>query len=104
MALLANSTLDTLSVSSPGLIDLALLPPAISDCYNRFSFPTSALGQNADDAGNDNGHIPLRLDFALANALLLRLRPNLRCSLANPHESHILELSDHLPLICGNIR
>jgi endonuclease/exonuclease/phosphatase family metal-dependent hydrolase len=104
MALLANSTLDTLSISSPGLIDLALLPPTISDCYNRFSFPTSALGQNADDAGNDNGHIPLRLDFALANALLLRLRPNLRCSLANPHEAHILELSDHLPLICGNIR
>lgn len=103
-ALLANSSLDSLLISSPGLVDLALLPPAVSSCFNRFSFPTSALGQNADDAGNDNGHIPLRLDFALANALLLRLRPSLRCSLADPHEAHILELSDHLPLICGNIR
>jgi len=102
--LLANSSLDKLPISNPGLVDLALLPPTVSSCYSRFSFPTSALGQNADDAGNDNGHIPLRLDFALANALLLRLRPSLRCSLADPHEAHILELSDHLPLICGNIR
>ena len=55
------------------LVDLTLLPlegalpapPAsAATCLKRASFPTSALGPDADDAGNDNGHVPLRLDFA----------------------------------------
>ena len=54
----------------------------------------------ADDAGNDNGHIPLRLDYALANVLLKGLQPALRCR--REATDGVLGLSDHVALVCAN--
>ena len=70
------------------------------------SYPTSALGENADDAG-DNGHVPLRIDHVVGNSYLynLLLPYHIQCNIGNskPNElvaSHLLEISDHLPVIC----
>jgi endonuclease/exonuclease/phosphatase family metal-dependent hydrolase len=68
------------------------------------SYPTAALGQG-DDAGNDNGHIPLRIDFALANSAFVSVRPAGHCLVGGVEageslDPHLLTLSDHLPLVC----
>lgn len=74
------------------------------------TYPTSSLAADADDAGDDNGGIALRIDFALANTLAMAEYPALACHVGLPagkrvNGSHILDhelltLSDHLPLIC----
>jgi hypothetical protein len=93
------------------------------------SYPTAALGTGSDDAGNDNGHVPLRIDFALVNGAYLEAVARGvvvgQCRVGGvaawPHGQeegaggggtagpasgaaavahHLLELSDHLPLVC----
>jgi len=88
---------------SSGLVDLFRGSGAEEDrnsCLNRCTFPSSAFGPDADDAGNDNGHIPLRLDYALANVLLKGLQPALRCR--REATDGVLGLSDHVALVCAN--
>lgn len=74
------------------------------------TYPTSSLASDADDAGDDNGGIALRIDFALANTLAMREYPSLACHVGLPAAARVnvslvldhelLTLSDHLPLVC----
>lgn len=70
------------------------------------SYPTSALGKNADDAG-ENGMVPLKIDHVVGNRFMynLLLPYHVQCYVGNAHPtehpiSHLLEMSDHLPVVC----
>lgn len=85
-----------------------------------YSYPTSALGPHGDDAGNDNGHVPLRIDVALANRHFMKkmsAMQNLNADTSKRQQpfacriggvdagtrlpEELLDLSDHLPLVCS---
>jgi hypothetical protein len=134
--------LTTLLRAAGGLTDLTRLagggPARLDDdadssssspLFCPTSYPTAALGTGSDDAGNDNGHVPLRIDFALVNGAYLEAVARGvvvgQCRVGGvaawPHGQeegaggggaagpasgaaavahHLLELSDHLPLVC----
>ena len=92
--LLASGLVDLFGASSDAVVEDR------ESCLARCTFPSSAFGSDADDAGNDNGVVPLRLDFALANQLLRGLRPALRCR--REAAEGVLGLSDHFALVCAS--
>jgi len=102
------------AVAGQPLVDLALVPPTTDwratltfgpgNATCLISYPTASLDAGADDA-EDNGHVPLRIDFALANSLSLEEFPHLACSVGLTGADGrlmpaMLKASDHLPVVC----
>ena len=111
------------TLAAVGLFDLLAAHDNANHC--PASYPTAAVAAAAGagiDGHDDNGGVPLRIDFALANRAFLRLFPQTKCAVggaaldfardgsargffdATTQEKALLHemvaASDHLPLVC----